>query len=74
MFKGLSKIYHNIRQQEQIRSEKDFSRALPGKYMAKLIYGWGNTKYKREREKHWWLRMLEEINVFFCVMSLFTCT
>ena len=47
------KVAEEVRQQEQIKEEKRFSRALPGKYTAKLVYGWGNRKYKREREKKW---------------------
>jgi len=34
---------------------KTFSRELPGRYMAKLLYGWGNKKYDRE----YWKRMEE---------------
>jgi len=41
------------RQQKQIEEEKEFSRVLPGKYIAKLVYSWGNRKYKRERERRW---------------------
>ena len=40
-----------VRQQEQIEEEKEFDRGLPGRYMAKLVHGWGNRKYKRERER-----------------------
>ena len=42
-----------VRQQEQIEEEKEFDRGLPGRYMAKLIHGWGNRKYKRKRERRW---------------------
>jgi len=44
-------VAKEVRQQKQIKEEEEFSRALLGKYIAKLIYGWGNRKYKREREK-----------------------
>jgi len=36
------------RQQEVEGDRKTFSRELPGRYMAKLLYGWGNKKYDRE--------------------------
>ena len=42
-----------VRRQEQIKEEKEFDRGLPGRYTAKLIHGWGNRKYKRERQKRW---------------------
>ena len=45
------------RRQEVERDRKIFSRELPGRYMAKLLYGWGNKKYDREywkrMEKNW---------------------
>ena len=41
------------RQQEQIKKEREFDRGLPGKYMVKLIHGWGSRKYKREKERRW---------------------
>ena len=42
-----------VRQQEQIKEEKEFDRELLGRYMAKLIHGWENRKYERERKKRW---------------------
>ena len=42
-----------VRRQEQIEEERVFDRGLPERYTAKLIYGWGNRKYKRERERRW---------------------
>jgi len=42
-----------VRQQEQVKEEKEFDRGLPEKYMAKLIYGWENRKYERERKRRW---------------------
>ena len=44
-----------VRQQEAEENKKVFSRELPGRYMAKLLYGWGNKKYNRE----YWKRMEE---------------
>jgi len=44
-----------VRQQEAEENKKVFSRELPGRYMAKLLYGWGNKKYDRE----YWKRMEE---------------
>jgi len=37
-----------VRQQEADEEKRVFSRKLPGRYMAKLLYGWGNKKYDRE--------------------------
>ena len=40
-----------------------FSRELPGRYTAKLLYGWGNKKYDREYWKYmeenwkWWKKI-----------------
>jgi len=34
-----------VRQQEVKEDRKMFSRELPGRYMAKLLYGWENKKY-----------------------------
>jgi len=42
-----------LRQQELEEEEREFSRELPRKFMAKLLYGWGKKRYKREREKRW---------------------
>ena len=42
-----------VRQQEQIEEEREFDRGLPGRYIAKLIHGWENRKYERERERRW---------------------
>jgi len=40
-----------LRQQEQEEEEKEFSWELPREFTAKLLYGWGRRRYKREREK-----------------------
>jgi len=40
-----------LRQQEQEEEEKEFSWELPREFTAKLLYGWGKRRYKREREK-----------------------
>jgi len=37
-----------VRRQEAEGDRKTFSRELPGRYMAKLLYGWGNKKYDKE--------------------------
>ena len=44
-----------VRWQEANEEKGVFSRELPGRYMAKLLYGWGNKKYDRE---YW--RQMEE--------------
>ena len=41
-----------VRRQEAEENRKVFSRELPGRYAAKLFYGWGNKKYDREYWKH----------------------
>jgi len=40
-----------LRQQEQEEEKKEFSQELPREFIAKLLYGWGKRRYKREREK-----------------------
>jgi len=58
-----------LRQQEQEEEEKEFSRELPREFTAKLLYGWGKRRYKREREKRWdenwsrWKNSLEQGNL-----------
>jgi len=42
-----------LRWQEQEEKEKKFSWELPREFIAKLLYGWGKRRYKREREKRW---------------------
>ena len=49
-----------VRRQEKIDivEERDFRKgALPGKYIAKLLYGWGDgkfeTEYLRKLERNW---------------------
>ena len=37
-----------VRRQEADKEKKVFSRELPGRYTAKLLYRWGNKKYNRE--------------------------
>ena len=54
------KEYRREEEEETRRQEKEekknvFSRELPGKYIAKLLYGWGEKKYEQE---YW--RRLEE--------------
>jgi len=41
-----------VRRQEAEEDRKVFSRELPGRYMAKLLYGWDNKKYDKEYWKH----------------------
>ena len=42
-----------LRQQELEKKKREFSQELPREFTAKLIYGWGKRRYKREREKRW---------------------
>jgi len=44
-----------VRWQEKEEDNKTFRRELPRRYMAKLLYGWGNRKYDRE----YWRKMEE---------------
>jgi len=37
-----------VRQQKAKEDKKVFNRGLPERYMAKLLYGWGNKKYDWE--------------------------
>jgi len=51
------KIYgeevEELRRQELEEEEREFSQELPREFTAKLLYGWGKRRYKREREKRW---------------------
>ena len=40
-----------LRQQEQEEKEKKFSWELPREFTAKLLYSWGQKRYKKEKEK-----------------------
>jgi len=40
-----------LRQQEQQEEKKVFSHKLPREFTAKLLYGWGRKRYKKERKK-----------------------
>ena len=46
------------RWQDTEEDRKVFNRGLLGRYMAKLLYGWGEKKYKQEYwkrlEENWW--------------------
>jgi len=42
-----------LRQQELEEEEREFSWELLREFTAKLLYGWGKKRYKREREKMW---------------------
>ena len=44
-----------VRRQEEEEDRKLFSREIPGRYTAKLLYGWSNKRYDRE----YWRRMEE---------------
>ena len=47
------KKVEELRQQELEEEKKEFSWELPREFTAKLLYGWGKRRYKREREKRW---------------------
>ena len=42
-----------LRRQELEEEEKEFCWELPREFMAKLLYGWGRKRYKKERERRW---------------------
>ena len=42
-----------LRRQKLKEEEKEFSQELPREFTAKLLYGWGRRRYKKEREKRW---------------------
>jgi len=44
-----------VRWQETEENRKTFNRELPGRYMVKLLYRWGNKKYDQE----YWKKMEE---------------
>ena len=37
-----------VRQQEEEKDSKTFRKELPGRYMAKILYGWENKRYDRK--------------------------
>jgi len=44
------------RRQEIEEDRKTFSQEIPGRYMATILYGWGDKKYEREYwrlEENW---------------------
>jgi len=63
------KKVEELRQQELEEEKKEFSWELPREFTAKLLYGWGKRRYKREREKRWdenwsrWKNSLEQGNL-----------
>jgi len=40
-----------IRKQEKENNKKVFSRELPGRFIAKVLWGWSNKEYKRQKER-----------------------
>ena len=40
-----------VRYQEKEDNKKVFSRELPGNFTAKVLWGWLNKRYKKQREK-----------------------
>jgi len=38
---------------EKKKDEKVFSRELPERFIAKILWRWSNKKYKRQRKKRW---------------------
>ena len=53
LVKEFKREYHReeeeeVRRQEEEEDNKTFRRELPGRYTAKILYGWGNKRYDRE--------------------------
>jgi len=42
-----------VRQQEEENGKKEFSRELPERFTAKILWGWLNKEYKRQRKRKW---------------------
>jgi len=42
-----------VRQQKEENNKKEFSRELPERFIAKVLWRWSNKEYKRQREKRW---------------------
>jgi len=42
-----------VQQQKEKEDKKVFSRELLGRFMAKILWGWSNKEYERQREKRW---------------------
>ena len=42
-----------VQQQKEKEDKKVFSRELLGRFMAKMLWGWSNKEYERQREKRW---------------------
>ena len=42
-----------VRQQEEEDNKKEFSRELSGRFIAKILWGWSNKEYKRQRKRRW---------------------
>ena len=40
-----------VKQQKKKDDKKVFSRELPGSFTAKVLWGWSNREYKRQRER-----------------------
>ena len=57
LVKEFERIYgkevEELRQQKLKEEEKEFSWELSRKFTAKLLYGWGKRRYKKERKKRW---------------------
>jgi len=42
-----------IKRQEKEDNQKVFSRGLPGRFTAKILWEWSNKEYDRQRERRW---------------------
>jgi len=42
-----------IKRQKKEDNKKVFSRELPRRFIAKVLWGWSNKEYKRQRERRW---------------------
>ena len=51
--KEYGKETKEVQWQEEEEDKKVFSRELPERFTAKILWGWSNKEYERQREKRW---------------------
>ena len=49
--KEYSKKTEEVQQQKEEKDKKVFLRELPERFTAKILWGWSNKEYERQREK-----------------------
>jgi len=51
--KEYGKEAKEVQQQKEEEDKKVFSRELLERFTAKILWGWSNKEYKKQREKRW---------------------